>query len=438
MRMRDSTGPTAAPALRRRAFLAGGMAAAGTALAGCGPADTVLAGRQRLRQWNLFTGGDGARMVEMHEAYRKQHSGIDFQPSTFLWGNPFYTKFAMGAAGGRAFDIATLHVSRIRGMGAGTLIAPVPTDLLAEHGITRDNVLSATWDKCTVDGELYGIPLDTHLVVTYYNRTICEQAGVLDSGGELIDIADEDAFFDVCAAIKEVTGQYGVVMETSGSWRQFWSLYRQLGGEMTFDGQLGIDDDKALRVLDLLRRLCAEGLAPKASDAPGTPANFQNEIAGLLFAGNWEIATFQDAGMDFGMRPFPGIFGAELGQGDSHCFVLPNRREPDEEAVANAVEYAAWMLKNSITWAGGGHTPAYLPVTESEDYAGLEPQSEYRRGAEDVQFDPQAWFSGSAARLQAEANAVFNGVHTGAATPETALRRFKSAAQKLIDTPNPV
>lgn len=438
MRRRHTTGPGPAPALGRRAFLAGGLVAAGTTLAGCGPADTVLSGKQRLRQWNLFTGGDGARMVEMHEAYRKQHPGIDFQPSTFQWGNPYYTKFAMGAAGGRAFDLATLHVSRLRGMGVSTLISPVPTGLLAEHGITRDTVLSTTWDKCTIDGELYAIPLDTHLVVTYYHRPICEQAGVLESDGTLVPIDDEDDFFDVCAAVKEVTGQYGVVTDTTHPWRPFWSLYRQLGGEMTLDGELGIDDEKALRALDFLRRISEEGLAPKASDGAATPANFQNEIAGLMLSGNWELPTVKDAGIDFGMRPFPSIYGAELGQGDSHCFVLPVRREPDKDAVASAVAYAAWMLKNSITWAGGGHIPAYLPVTESEDYAALEPQSEYRRAAENVQFDPQAWFSGSAAQLQADADAVFNGVHTGAVTPETALDRFKRAAQNLIDTPAPV
>ncbi|GAA4958818.1 extracellular solute-binding protein [Streptomonospora halophila] len=438
MRRRDTTGPRSAPALGRRVFLAGGLAAAGTALAGCGPADTVLTGKQRLRQWNLFTGGDGARMVEMHTAYRKQHPGIDFQPSTFQWGNPYYTKFAMGAAGGRAFDIATLHVSRLRGLGVGTLISPVPTDLLAEHGITRNTVFPNIWDKCTIDGELYAVPLDTHLVVTYYNRPVCEQAGVLDSDGQLVEIRDENHFFDVCAAVKEVTGQYGVVTDTTHAWRPFWSLYRQLGGEMTLDGELGIDDDKALRALDFLRRLSEEGLAPKASDGAATPANFQNGIAGLMLSGNWELPTLKDAGMDFGMRPFPGVYGEELGQGDSHCFVLPVRREPDDDAVAAAVEYAAWMLKHSITWAGGGHIPAYMPTTESQEYADLQPQSDYRHAAEDVQFDPQAWFSGSAAQLQADAGAIFTGVHTGAVTPEAALDRFKRTAQDLIDTPSPV
>ncbi|QBI53350.1 ABC transporter substrate-binding protein [Streptomonospora litoralis] len=438
MRPRDTRRPVPAPALGRRAFLAGGLAAAGTALAGCGPADTVLSGRQRLRQWNLFTGGDGARMVEMHDAYRKQHPGIDFQPSTFQWGNPYYTKFAMGAAGGRAFDIATLHVSRLRGLGVDTLIAPVPTDLLARHGITRDTVQHSTWDKCTIGGELYAIPLDTHLVVTYFNRDACEKAGVLDADGNLVDTSGEEEFLDVCAAVKEATGKYGVVMDTTHAWRQFWSLYRQLGGEFKLEGELGIDDDKALRALDFLRRISQSGLAPEASDGAATPANFQNGIAGLMISGNWELPTLKDAGMDFGMRAFPDIFGAELGQGDSHCFVLPVRREPDEDAVAAAVEYAAWMLKNSLTWAGGGHTPAYLPVTRSPEYAALEPQSGYRKAAANVQFDPQAWFSGSAAQLQAQASAVFTGVHTGAVTPETALRRFKHAAQKLIDTPAPV
>lgn len=304
MRTNGARTPSQEPRIGRRSFLAGSLATAGLGLAGCG-APAAAGGRTPLRQWNLFTGGDGARMVEMHEAYRAEHPGIDFRPTTYLWGNPFYTKFAMGAAGGRAFDIATLHLSRLRGMGAGTLIDPVPADLLAEYGITEDTVLPNVWEKCRVDGELYAIPLDTHLVVTYFNREICESAGVLDSEGGLAETSGVEEFIDLIAAVKDATGQYGLVMETTGAWRQFWSLYRQLGGEMTLEGDVGMDDDKALQSLDFLRRVCEEGLAPKASDAPGTPANFQNGIAGVMFGGNWEIPTFQAAGMDFGMRPFP-------------------------------------------------------------------------------------------------------------------------------------
>ncbi|GAB3205049.1 extracellular solute-binding protein [Marinactinospora thermotolerans] len=439
MRTEETPLPAPAPAIGRRGFLAGALTAAGIGLAGCGGGiATVGESRTVLRQWNLFTGGDGVRMVEMHDAYQREHPQIDFRPTTYLWGNPFYTKFAMGAAGGRAFDVATLHLSRLRGMGPGTLIDPIPVELLAEYGVTPDTVLPNVWDKCTVDGELYAIPLDTHLVVTYYNREICARAGVLDPQGRLIETDGVEEFLDLLAAVKDVTGGYGVVMDTTGAWRQFWSLYRQLGGEMTFDGDVGIDDDKALQALDFLRRVSEEGLAPSASDAPGTPANFVNGICGLMFAGNWEIATAQAAGMDFGMRPFPGLYGDELGQGDSHALVLPHRRTRDDAAVRAAVEYAAWMLKHSITWAGGGHVPAYLPVTESAEYARLEPQADYRDAAVNVQFDPEAWFSGSAAQLQNEASSLFAGVHNGSTTPERALDAFKRATRKLIETPAPV
>ncbi|WP_017625153.1 extracellular solute-binding protein [Nocardiopsis chromatogenes] len=427
------------PGIGRRSLLAGGLAAAGLALSGCGSTTAAATGAPvPIRQWNLFTGGDGARMVEMHERFAAEHPEYDLRPTTYLWGNPYYTKFAMGAAGGRSFDIGTLHLSRVKGMGAGTLIDPVPREVLAEFGITEETVRPALWDKATVDGELYAIPLDTHLVVTYYNREVCEQAGVLEPDGTLVRTTGVDDLFDLLSAVKDVTGQYGIVMDTTGAWRQFWSLYRQLGGEMELEGELGIDDDKALQSLDFLRRVSQEGLAPESSDAPGTPARFQNGIAGLMLAGNWELPTMQDAGMDFGMRPFPGVFGDELGQGDSHVFVLPHRREPDEEAVRASVAYAAWMLKNSIVWAGGGHTPAYLPVAESEDYTALEPQAEYRAAADDVQLDPDAWFSGSAAALMAEANSVMAGVHNGSSTPEETLAAFKRAVQKLIDTPPPV
>ncbi|PRX96108.1 extracellular solute-binding protein [Allonocardiopsis opalescens] len=440
--MHDTTGPPRRPGpypLSRRTLLAGSLAAAGLGLAGCGSVADAASGRRALRQWNLFTGGDGARMVEMHDLYRREHPEIELRPTTYLWGIPYYTKFLMGAAGGRACDIATIHLSRLRGLGIDRLIDPVPTDLLAEYGVTEQTVLPNIWNNCLVDGRLYAIPLDTHLIVTYYNRTICEQAGVLDSDGRLIETTGTEDFTEMLRAVRDVTGQVGVSLDTYGAWNLFWSLYRQAGGDMSFDGgQVTMDDDRALEVLDFLRRLAEEGLAPTDSNGPATAANFTNEVAGLCIQGNWEVATFETAGLDFGMRPLQGIFGEPLTRGDSHAFVLPHRRTPDDAAVRAAVEYAAWMLQHSITWAGGGHVPAYLPVTEDPAYLDLRPQSDYRDAVRDAQFDPDAWFSGSAAPLQNDAASIFSGVFSGATTPEQALARFRQAAQQLVDTPSPV
>ncbi|TDQ52031.1 extracellular solute-binding protein [Actinorugispora endophytica] len=435
--MRRAAGTPPSPS--RRSLLAGTLAAAGLGLAGCGPADSVLDDRTRLRQWNLFTGGDGARMVEMHERYTAEHPDIDFRPTTYLWGDPFYTKFAMGAAGGRASDIATLHLSRLANMAPGRLIDPIDEGALAEAGISGEVLPPDIWERCFVDGALYAVPLDTHVVVTYYNREVCRSAGVLDAGGRLVETRGVAEFVDLLTEVKAVTGEFGTVLDTTNPWQYFWAMYRQQDGRMVFgDDDFEMDDDKALAALDVLRRLSEEGLAPRSSDAPGTPPNFANGRGGLGLMGNWEIPTFETAGMDFSVTQFPDLFGNHRTRGDSHVYVLPHQRERDPEVTAAAVEYAAWMLRNSLTWAGGGHIPAYRPVVESEEYLAMRPQSEYREAAGNVELDPDIWFSGSAARLSTEATAVFSGLHQGTTTPEESLTRFKDAVRALVRVPAPI
>jgi len=61
-----------------------------------------------------------------------------------------------------------------------------------------------------------------------------------------------------------------------------------------------------------------------------------------------------------------------------------------------------FLLKNSVTWAKGGHIPAYQPVAQSPEYLALQPQSFYRSVAADVELDPPAWFSGSGSVLETE------------------------------------
>ena len=66
------------------------------------------------------------------------------------------------------------------------------------------------WEEQKLDGKNWLVPLDTHPYVMYYNRKVCEQAGLLDSDGKLKPIEGVEAWNDALEAIKEVTGEYAV------------------------------------------------------------------------------------------------------------------------------------------------------------------------------------------------------------------------------------
>lgn len=55
-----------------------------------------------------------------------------------------------------------------------------------------------------------------------------------------------------------------------------------------------------------------------------------------------------------------------------------------------------------------------------------------------MQFEPEAWFSGSAGRLQDDATGPLTALHQGTQTPEEALQQLKRTFRTMINAPAPV
>ncbi len=437
--------PVSAQGLSRRALLkrAGVLAAAGAASAcgGAGLADTGP-GATEVKFWNLFGGGDGARLLTLQDAFRKAHPHIAFESVTLQWGPPYYTKLSMAAAGGRAPDLAVLHLARLPGFAPGRLLDPIPMDVLEELGVSGQQLEQGLWSRCFHDGQLYAVPLDTHPFVMYYNTEICEKAGLLDSAGKLKPLVGEQAFTAALQRAKPHAPGLTLALEGNGTgpWRQWWSLYRQLGGQLLDEtGQrLVVDRDKAVRALEFLRGMVDSGLTAGSLNDDAVVAVFGSGQSAFLWHGEWEVTTFLEQKTPFGMTRFPAVFGNGRAQADSHTFVLPHQSDRDPERTRAALEFVAFMLRHSLDWAKGGHIPAYLPVAESARYQSLQPQSAYSGVAEEVQLDPAAWFSGSASNLETEAGAAFSAALVGQLSPEEGLEQFLTAVQRFLDIPAPV
>ncbi len=420
----------------------GGLGA--LAAAGCAAPTGTAAGRTRLRYWHLFGGGDGVNMAAMLDAFQAGHTGYDLQRASLAWGAPYYTKLAMAGAGGRAPEVAAMHLARVPGFAPGRLLDPFDLDLLAEHGVTEADFPADMWRRGTFGGEQYAVPLDTHPVVTYYQTDICREAGLLDDDGRLKEIRGTDAFLAALRAAGEVTGGPGLVIETLGPdtigpWRIFSTFYAQTGGALlSEDGtESALDDAKALRAMELMRTLTEEGLAHERVDYNGSVGIFAAGETAFFLNGDWEVSTFTNGGLPFSMATVPTVFDRPAAQADCHCFVLPHQDDRGGAGNEAAHAFVAWMLKNSVSWAEGGHIPAYLPTLDEPAYLDLRPQSEYREAIDTVALDAPAWFAGSASALWIELGAVLSGVLTGSRTPEGALDEMKDRLRDLLDTPNP-
>ena len=440
------------PPTRRRFLAAAGTLAAATLAAGCsGTYDVVTgftgtdsgAGKSTLVYWNLLTGGDGSHMVEMESYYTRTHPGVNLESTILTWGNPYYTKLAMATRSGSPPDVAIMHLSRIPEFGPPGLLTPLSLDLLAEHGMEPKDFTPLAFNRAHVGGHQLAIPLDTHPFVQYYNTKLCKKAGLLDGSGQLPRVTGPAALLAMLRKLKKVVATPVVcdqVDDPATPWRLFYTLYSQGGGKVLADDgkKVVLDQALATKVLAFIYKMATEGLISANVDAAGGTAVFLAGDAALYWEGEWEVDVFQTAKLPFSMQPFPAVFGRDVAQADSHTFVIPRQPSADPEKISMALTMIRTLLGQSLTWAEGGHIPAWLPVRASAAYKKLKPQSNYESVADRAVYDPLAWYSGSGSDMENYAGAAIGGVMTGSFSPQAAYQEMRQSFEALSKETVPV
>lgn len=430
--------------LSRRQFLtAASVTAAAALLAGCAPGAVPGSNATTLQFWHLLSGGDGVTMSQLLDAANAAQSDYRIRPTVLAWGTPYYTKLAMAGAGGRAPDVAIMHATRTVGWAPGGLLDTWDLDRLADLGVDASTFPKPIWEKGFVGENMYSVALDAHPFVAMFNTDICDAAGVLDSDGRLQETSSPEEFLDQLRAIGgQAEGHalsYGYLGDGAQMWRLFYTFYSQHGSamELPAGGKAVIDKDAAVASLTLMRTLLDGEIALAQADYGSAVAEFATGKSGMLFSGVWELRTMQAAELPLDATMIPTLFGTPAVYADSHSFVLPHQTNADPAKRDLTYRFVADMLKGSFGWAEAGHIPAFLPVTESPEYADLIPQANYAEAAQHVVYDPTAWFTGSGSSFQGEFGAAVQGVLLSGDDPAAAIDRFEARVNTLLRQPNP-
>lgn len=436
------------PALSRRQLLAGGgLAMTGILSAGllsaCGGAASA-AGVEQLRFWHLLSGGDGIKMQAMIDAANSSQNGFHVNPTVLAWGAPYYTKLAMASAGGRPPEVAIMHASRVAGYAPGGLLDPWDMDLLATHGVTKDDFAPRIWENSLQDGKTFSIALDSHPFILMYNTEIAKKAGALGANGQLETITSPDRFKEVALEMAKVTGKhglsYGYLGDGAQMWRLFYTFYKQHGANMELvQGQkAAVDRDVAISVLEYIKSLLDNKVATASGDGGTAIAEFAGQDSGMFMSGVWELPTMQTAKVPFDAMPIPTLFGTPAAYADSHAFVLPHQDNLDEQKRHDVYAFVSDILKGSLNWAKAGHIPAFQPVVQSAAYKDLLPQAHYAGAADIINYDPRAWFTGSGSDFQSYFAENIQNVFLGRTPAKDGWDAFVNRLNTLLSKPNPV
>jgi multiple sugar transport system substrate-binding protein len=360
--------------------------------------------------WDFLSGGDGVRMTQIVDEFNKSQKDFHVTKSTLTWGEPFYTKVHTAVVSGETPDVMTYHLSHFPAGITSKDLRPITTEELAQAGLKASDFQQSLVDRLLQvskqygkTDQLFGIPLDIHTLVLYYNKTALQKAGLLEADGKPKGLDGIESFTKMLAETKAKTKLLPIAWSTNSAdpascWRLWYTLFKQQNGDFVKDGQLTFDDvaHQGSKALQVLADLAQQGLLTKNTTYSAMVALFTAGRGVFMVNGNWEVPTLVDLQkqgklpFEYGIVPFPKLFDNQDTWADSHQFAIPNntKRPASPEKVAAALTFVAYVVKQ-VTWAGGGHIPAYLPVQESDAYKQLSPNNQYSAGAaKNVVFEP--------------------------------------------------
>ncbi len=346
--------------------------------------------------WSLFSGGDGAFMDQIIAAYNATEPNMPVQSIMLVWGD-YYTKLQTAVAAGKGPDIGVCHASKLPELVEQGAVVPIDK-YLTDIGINMSDLYNqGSMNSVTFDGETYGIPLDTHAEIMYFNRDILADAGVaLNASGQL-DMNSADQLFAILDKIKAVIpeGSSALSLPNSGDdpFRVWWATYFQMGGTpiLSHDGtEVTLDKEIAIEAAKFTKRLYDEGYVLEGID--NHQAFFQSGKAGLSFGGTWAVGSYEKtAELNFGAQKFPRLFAQDACWADAHILIIPFAKGRTEQETLEAVKFIVSTASDGgATWAKSGQIPSNIHVLNSKAYEDLPYRSDYKGALTTAVLPPQS------------------------------------------------
>lgn len=324
--------------------------------------------------WSVFTGGDGATMQGMVDAFNASQDEVHVN-HTPMTADDLYQKIPLTVQTGSGVpDVAVVHIERIPNFVTNEMLYAYDMDLINDAaGIVAENYNQAAWTASDIDGEHYGIPLDVHSYVTYINKDLFDKYDLNEF------VADGYITFDEIRQIGDkarAAGYEGEIFNLGWMRAQMLGYYAQEGdGLLSQDGvHPSINNDSMKKAMETMKSLSEDGYTT-VKNTDYSSKFYGGELL-VWTEGIWMKAAVVDAGINFEM--FPGVcYAPETCKSwtSSHNFVQFADEERTEEEDRAVAKFVNWMGENSLTWAkDAGQCPSHLSINNVAEFKDM-PQS---------------------------------------------------------------
>lgn len=382
-----------------------------------------------LSYWTLFSGGEGDYMTTMVNQFNDEHPNIKVVETRCKW-EEYYPKLTTALVAKSGPDIGIMHTATLPDFASKNVLNPVDVEKLADIDDFVPSILAGG----KYNGVQYAIPIDTHPLVLYYNKSVLREAGLVDDQGNPLVPENGDELLEYARQVKVETGKWGLSIEVIGYmvFRWWYGMLNQQGGSLLDnDGKAAaFADEKGLKALEYINQFITEGLAATSVSYPDSEAIFTVNESAFNINGVWAMGSYvliDDPNFDFGVTLLPQVYGKPAVWGDSHNLVFPIQKTPDEKKLEAGLIFADWLSAHATEWTKAGHLPIRKSVQEDPEFLSMEGRKDYVETANFVVYPPSVvgW-----TEIQEVLKEMTELVLVAGEDPEVAL---KDSAEKVDD-----
>jgi len=328
--------------------LLAGAAALTPALTGCSSSASAADGPLDFWQWYAPQSGGGYAVGKQNQWFDtllkewRKHSGTELDltyipVSQYAEGTQLQAAFSAD----QAPDLFIISPGDfLRYYNGGVLY-----DLTDELGSHVDDFYASALATRTVDGRVYGLPMENEPQAMFYSKDAFEKAGL--SEGDLPTTWDQ--LLSVAEKLR-TRQRYGLLLETNPNVYQVFCWYPflwQAGGEVVDGTRSAFDSTATVEALRLWQDAVQSGVAPRTTQGGGGGDLVANLAAGYTAMQQMTIpgSAFLDEGAEdfrYGMFPLPA---RNPGGKPLTCMggwaVCVNKKSPRAKAAA---QFAVWAV----------------------------------------------------------------------------------------------
>lgn len=365
------------------------------------------------------------------EGFEAKHPNIEIEWVTAPYADITSNVITMAGAGDKC-DIVFGENTWVSTFVDAGFACPVG-DVLGKDYLDQfyDNAL----DSCSVDGEVYGVPLYVSPFILYYNTDILSKAGIENPPSTYDELLTD------CEKINGMKtddgnpiypfGQTTASVAISGT--AINSMVYNFGGQvLDSDGNLSIDNDGFKETFEMLKTLNDKGYNPQNSKLKDLRNLFALGQLAMYYDQSWGLAGVKSINPDVIDKTASAV-PLKGGKGDgssilsAHVLVFSDNGDERKEATAELVKYimSDEVLGNYLSEI----VPAY-PAIKSM----AQPDNAALAGAKDAVNTAIAAPSVAAQNdLNLELCALAQAVTVSGEDVDNAIADFKTAAEGLLN-----